>query len=48
MQGRQTRWLHDPRAERDACGVGFVVNVKGEPSRDIIERGKVMYEAHHA
>ena len=34
-----TRGLHDPRAERDACGVGFVANIKGEPSRDIIERG---------
>ena len=31
MQQRTTRWLHDPRTERDACGVGFVVNVKGEP-----------------
>jgi glutamate synthase domain-containing protein 2/glutamate synthase domain-containing protein 1/glutamate synthase domain-containing protein 3 len=36
---RRTKWLHDPRAERDACGVGFVVNVKGEPTRDIIEKG---------
>ena len=36
---RRTRWLHDPRAERDACGVGFVVNVKGERSHDIIEKG---------
>src|SRR5438874_8137046 len=33
------RWLHDPRADRDACGVGFVVNVKGVPSRDIVEKG---------
>jgi len=23
------RWLLDPRLERDACGVGFVVDVKG-------------------
>src|SRR4029450_5310580 len=29
----------DPRAERDACGVGFVVNAKGDPPRDIIEKG---------
>src|SRR5438034_816879 len=36
---RRTRWLHDPRAERDACGVGFVVNVKGERSHEIIEKG---------
>jgi len=31
--------LHDPRAERDACGVGFVANINGRRSRDIIERG---------
>jgi len=31
--------LLDPRTERDACGVGFVVNVKGERSHDIIEKG---------
>ncbi len=39
MAKRTTRGLWDPRAERDACGVGFVVNVKGERSHDIIERG---------
>src|SRR5512145_207650 len=39
MQQRKTRWLHDPRAERDACGVGFVANVKGERSHEIIEKG---------
>src|SRR5262245_48939614 len=39
MARRTTKWLQDPRAERDACGVGFVVNVKGEPTRDIIEKG---------
>jgi glutamate synthase domain-containing protein 2/glutamate synthase domain-containing protein 1/glutamate synthase domain-containing protein 3 len=35
----RTRGLHDPRAERDACGVGFVVNVKGERSHAILEKG---------
>jgi glutamate synthase (NADPH/NADH) large chain len=39
MRGPRTRGLHDPRAERDACGVGFVVNVKGERSHDIVEKG---------
>jgi glutamate synthase (NADPH/NADH) large chain len=29
--------LYDPRFEHDSCGVGFVVNVKGIKSRDIIE-----------
>jgi glutamate synthase domain-containing protein 2/glutamate synthase domain-containing protein 1/glutamate synthase domain-containing protein 3 len=29
--------LYDPRFEHDACGVGFVVNIKGEKSREIVE-----------
>jgi glutamate synthase (NADPH) large chain len=36
---RATRWLRDPRIEHDACGVGFVVNVKGEKSHRIVEQG---------
>src|SRR5438034_9676451 len=39
MHDPKPRWLVDPRTERDACGVGFVVNVKGERSHDIIEKG---------
>ncbi|MGH7805483.1 MAG: glutamate synthase subunit alpha, partial [Candidatus Binatia bacterium] len=31
--------LYDPRFEHDSCGVGFVVNVRGERSRDIVEKG---------
>jgi glutamate synthase (NADPH) large chain len=31
--------LYDPRNEHDACGVGFVANIKGEKSHDIIRRG---------
>jgi glutamate synthase (NADPH/NADH) large chain len=31
--------LYDPRNEHDACGIGFVVNVKGERSHDIILKG---------
>src|SRR3712207_6167368 len=31
--------LYDPRNERDACGIGFIVNIQGEPSHDIITRG---------
>ncbi len=31
--------LYDPRFEHDACGVGFVVNIRGEKSRDIVEKG---------
>ncbi len=29
--------LYDPRFEHDACGVGFVVHVKGEKSHTIVE-----------
>jgi glutamate synthase (NADPH/NADH) large chain len=31
--------LYDPANEHDACGVGFVANIKGEKSHDIIRRG---------
>jgi glutamate synthase (NADPH/NADH) large chain len=31
--------LYDPARERDACGVGFVANIKGAKSHDIIRRG---------
>ncbi len=29
--------LYDPAQEHDSCGVGFLVNIKGVPSRDIVE-----------
>src|SRR5215207_5311548 len=29
--------LYDPRFEPDACGVSFVVDIKGRKSRDIVE-----------
>ncbi len=31
--------LYDPANEHDACGIGFVVNIKGEKSHDIILKG---------
>ncbi|MFN3323527.1 MAG: glutamate synthase large subunit [Bryobacteraceae bacterium] len=31
--------LYDPRNEHDACGIGFVVNIKGQKSHDIILKG---------
>ncbi|MGZ8350430.1 MAG: glutamate synthase large subunit, partial [Allosphingosinicella sp.] len=31
--------LYDPRHERDACGMGFVADVKGRPSNQIIAQG---------
>ncbi len=31
--------LYDPRHEHDACGIGFVANLKGQKSHDIILKG---------
>ncbi|HUQ90394.1 MAG TPA: glutamate synthase large subunit [Bryobacteraceae bacterium] len=31
--------LYNPALERDACGLGFIVNLKGIPSHDIIQKG---------
>src|SRR4051812_49143873 len=31
--------LYDPRFEHDACGIGFVANIKGQKSHDIIVKG---------
>ncbi|MEO1399907.1 MAG: glutamate synthase large subunit [Cyanobacteria bacterium J06635_1] len=30
--------LYDPQFEHDACGVGFIVQMKGKPSHDIVEQ----------
>jgi glutamate synthase domain-containing protein 1 len=29
--------LYDPQFEKDSCGVGLVANIKGVPSREIME-----------
>ena len=39
MQKLTKQGLYDPRFEHDACGVGFVVNVRGDQSHDIVEKG---------
>jgi glutamate synthase (NADPH/NADH) large chain len=31
--------LYDPRYEHDACGMGFIVNLNGDKSHDIIRKG---------
>ncbi len=31
--------LYDPQFEHDSCGVGFVVNIKNQPSHDIVQKG---------
>jgi glutamate synthase domain-containing protein 2/glutamate synthase domain-containing protein 1/glutamate synthase domain-containing protein 3 len=35
----QKQGLYDPRNEHDACGIGFIVNIKGERSHDVIAKG---------
>ena len=32
--------LYDPRFEHESCGVGFVCNIKGRPSRGIVDDAK--------
>ena len=31
--------LYDPANEHDACGVGFVANIKGRKSNGIVQQG---------
>src|SRR5690606_8031397 len=35
----QAQGLYDPQHEKDACGVGFIVHLKGRKSHDIITKG---------
>ncbi|HPG61865.1 MAG TPA: hypothetical protein PK586_07640, partial [Casimicrobium sp.] len=40
--------LYDPKHEHDACGMGFVANIKGRKSHDIVEKGlKVLENLTH-
>ncbi|MGH9427652.1 MAG: hypothetical protein ACRD2L_15280, partial [Terriglobia bacterium] len=40
--------LYDPQFEHDACGVGFVANIKGHRSHDIIQKGlKILENLDH-
>ncbi len=40
--------LYDPRFEHESCGVGFIVNIKGEKSHDIIRNGiKILENLTH-
>jgi glutamate synthase domain-containing protein 2/glutamate synthase domain-containing protein 1/glutamate synthase domain-containing protein 3 len=44
----QAEGLYDPRYEHDACGVGFVVNIKGVRSHTVVERGlEVLINLQH-
>jgi glutamate synthase (NADPH/NADH) large chain len=40
--------LYDPRMEKDACGVGFVVHMKGQKSHDIVRKAlQVLINLEH-
>src|SRR2546421_847777 len=40
--------LYDPRNEHDSCGIGFVANIKGRKSHDIIRRGlQILVNLNH-
>ncbi len=44
----QAQGLYDPRFEHDACGVGFVVNIKGRKSHTVVQRGlQVLINLQH-
>ena len=36
--------LYDPRNEHDSCGLGFIANIKGRKSHDIIQKGLFILE----
>ena len=44
MKGKQAAGLYDPRFEHDACGVGFVANIKGIRSHEIVRQGLEVLE----
>ena len=36
--------LYDPRNEHDACGIGFVANIKNKKSHEIVAQGLKILE----
>src|SRR5689334_16942941 len=44
----EAQGLYDPRHEKDACGVGFVVHLKGKASRSIVAQGlELLHNLEH-
>ncbi len=44
----QAAGLYDPNNEHDACGLGFIANMKGEKSHKIVENGiKILENLEH-
>ena len=33
----EKKGLYDPQFEKDSCGVGLIANIKGVPSREIMD-----------
>jgi len=44
MKAMQATGLYDPQYEHDACGVGFVANIKGKKSHEIVLQGLEVLE----
>src|ERR1700759_283815 len=48
MAFRAHKGLYDPRHEHDACGVGFVANIKGRKSHEVIACGlEILINLNH-
>ena len=48
MAGFPQQGLYDPRHEHDACGVGFVVNIKGRKSHEVVSCGlEILVNLNH-
>ena len=44
----EAQGLYDPQHEKDACGVGFVVHLKGKASRSIVAQGlELLHNLEH-
>ena len=44
----EAQGLYDPQHEKDACGVGFVVHLKGQASRSIVAQGlELLHNLEH-
>jgi glutamate synthase (ferredoxin) len=47
-EGPPAQGLYDPATEHDSCGVGFVVDLKGRKSSDIVQKGlEVLLNLQH-
>ena len=40
-QRNEKEGLYDPLNEHDSCGLGFIANIKGKKSHDIVKKGNI-------